>query len=93
MGMGAVLIFPPGMPVAKLRWMHRSDSMNTKESGEALHELGLLPMREIERRHIRQVLLATRGNRTKAARILGFDRKTLYRKLISFGIGSSEERT
>ena len=27
------------------------------------------------------VLAATRGNRTLAARILGMDRKTLYRKL------------
>lgn len=46
----------------------------------------LLPMREVERRHITKVLAVTRGNRTEAARILGFDRKTLYRKLLRYGI-------
>lgn len=45
----------------------------------------LLPMREVERRHILRVLQATGGNRTEAARILGLDRKTLYRKLLSYG--------
>ncbi len=40
----------------------------------------LVSMEEIERRYIRHVLEAVRGNQTQAARILGFDRKTLYRK-------------
>jgi two-component system response regulator HydG len=40
-----------------------------------------LPMHEIERRYIRHVLDKVEGNKTLAARILGFDRKTLYRKL------------
>jgi two-component system response regulator HydG len=38
-------------------------------------------MDEIERRYIRQVLGAVAGNKTLAAQILGFDRRTLYRKL------------
>jgi two-component system response regulator AtoC len=41
----------------------------------------LLPMEEVERRHIRKVLEAVGGNKTLAAQILGFDRRTLYRKL------------
>jgi len=41
----------------------------------------LLPMREIENRYIAHVLEATGGNKTLAAKTLGFDRKTLYRKL------------
>jgi two-component system response regulator AtoC len=41
----------------------------------------LLPMEEIERRYILRVLDAVAGNKTLAAQILGFDRKTLYRKL------------
>jgi two-component system response regulator HydG len=41
----------------------------------------LPPMSEVERRYIRHVLEATGGNKTLAARILGFDRRTLYRKL------------
>ena len=36
---------------------------------------------EVERRHILKVLGATGGNKRLAARILGLDRKTLYRKL------------
>ncbi|MCW8140856.1 MAG: sigma-54-dependent Fis family transcriptional regulator [Planctomycetota bacterium] len=36
---------------------------------------------ELERRYIRKVLDAVGGNKTLAARTLGLDRKTLYRKL------------
>ncbi|MDK2847590.1 MAG: two-component system, NtrC family, response regulator AtoC [Desulfuromonadales bacterium] len=43
--------------------------------------LSLLPLAEMERRYIAQVLEQVGGNRTLAARILGVDRKTLYRKL------------
>ena len=38
-------------------------------------------MEEIERRYVSLVLEASGGNKTLAAQILGFDRKTLYRKL------------
>ncbi len=41
----------------------------------------ILPLEEMERRYIRQVLDQLDGNRTLAARLLGVDRKTLYRKL------------
>ncbi len=41
----------------------------------------LVPMEEVERRYMSRVLEAVAGNKTIAARILGFDRKTLYRKL------------
>ncbi|TYO99333.1 DNA-binding NtrC family response regulator [Geothermobacter ehrlichii] len=41
----------------------------------------LLPLAEVERRYIERVLESCGGNRTVAARILGIDRKTLYRKL------------
>jgi two-component system response regulator HydG len=43
--------------------------------------LELLSMEEVERRHIHRVLDAVGGNKTLAAQILGFDRRTLYRKL------------
>ena len=38
-------------------------------------------LRELERRYIHEVLRQTEGNRSRAAEILGLDRKTLYRKL------------
>jgi two-component system response regulator HydG len=41
----------------------------------------LLPMDEVERRYILRVLEAVGGNKTLAAQVLGFDRRTLYRKL------------
>jgi two-component system response regulator HydG len=42
-------------------------------------------MEEVERRHILRVLKAVGGNKTTAAEILGFDRRTLYRKLERYG--------
>jgi two-component system response regulator HydG len=41
----------------------------------------LVPLEDIERRYIHHVLDASGGNKTLAARTLGLDRKTLYRKL------------
>jgi two-component system response regulator HydG len=41
----------------------------------------MLTMDEIEKRYILRVLEAAGGNKTRAAEVLGFDRKTLYRKL------------
>jgi two-component system response regulator HydG len=45
----------------------------------------LVPMEEIEKRYVLRVMEAVQGNKTLAARILGFDRKTLYRKLEKAG--------
>ena len=44
------------------------------------------PLAEVEREHILRALRVVRYNKTAAARILGFDRKTLYRKLREFGL-------
>jgi len=41
----------------------------------------LRPLADVEGAHIRAVLHAVSGNRTRAAKILGIDRKTLRRKL------------
>ncbi len=46
----------------------------------------LVSMEDVERRYVLHVLHATGDNRTVAARILGFDRKTLYRKLKQYGV-------
>jgi two-component system, NtrC family, response regulator AtoC len=53
-------------------------------SGTELPEL--LTLEEIERRHVLRVLEACNDNRTDAAKMLGLDRKTLYRKLIRWGV-------
>jgi two-component system response regulator HydG len=44
-----------------------------------------LPVDEMERRYIAQVLDALSGNKALAARVLGIDRRTLYRKLERWG--------
>jgi two-component system, NtrC family, response regulator AtoC len=45
----------------------------------------LVSMEEVERRYVLRVMEAVGGNKTLAAKILGFDRKTLYRKLELYG--------
>ncbi len=45
----------------------------------------MLPLEEVERRYIMQVLELVGGRRAEAARILQVDRKTLYRKLERWG--------
>jgi two-component system response regulator AtoC len=56
---------------------HRSARINIDSNDPA----ELLPMDEVERRYILKVLEAVGGNKTLAAQVLGFDRRTLYRKL------------
>jgi two-component system response regulator HydG len=41
----------------------------------------LITLEEMERRYVRQVMLAVRGNKSQAAKILGIDRRSLYRRL------------
>ena len=41
----------------------------------------LVPLQEVEQRYVARVMEAVGGNKTLAAKILGVDRKTLYRKL------------
>ena len=44
---------------------------------------------ELERRYILRVLSLVGGNKSRAAQVLGFDRRTLYRKLERYQNGSS----
>jgi DNA-binding NtrC family response regulator len=50
----------------------------------------LLPLSEVERRHILNVLERTAGNKQAAARILGIDRTTLQRKLERYELDKSD---
>ncbi len=43
-------------------------------------------LEELEKRYIAKVLKMTSGNRSKAARILGLSRRSLYRKLKKYGL-------
>ncbi len=72
------------------------DSEPTSGTGEAFvrrHVLvvgddasGFVTLEDVERRYILRVVEACNWNKSKAARILGIGRKTLYRRLEGFGI-------
>lgn len=50
----------------------------------------LVPLEEVERRYILEVLAAVGGNKSQAAKVLGVGRKTLYRRLEAWGVDTSD---
>ncbi len=65
-----------------------------KATGPDLHErlfADLPSLDEIERRYLLHVIEQVGGNRTRAAEVLGIDRRTLYRMAERFGIDLKEE--
>jgi DNA-binding NtrC family response regulator len=67
---------------------YRSWQMLTSRAGRG----ELVPIAELERRYILHVLEVVGGSRTLAARTLGMDRKTLYRRLEQYGVHSDHPR-
>ena len=62
------------------------------ESAHSGREQGeLVALDALEEQHIRRVLAATGGKKSKAAEILGIDRKTLRLKMARYGIGDGAE--
>ncbi len=62
----------------------------TRDLHESLFQ-DLPSLDELERRYLRHVLEAVGSNRTRAAEVLGIDRRTLYRMAERFGIDLKEE--
>jgi two-component system response regulator HydG len=54
-------------------------------------EQELVALETLEREHIRRVIAATEGKKSKAAEILGIDRKTLRLKMAKYGIGDDTD--
>ncbi|QGY39480.1 response regulator [Pseudodesulfovibrio cashew] len=52
---------------------------------------GLLPLEEVERRHIQRVLEATGYNKGLSSSILGIPRTTLWRRIKKFGLKADED--
>jgi len=64
-----------------------------KETAGAIgyNDEGCLSLEEVEKRHLIRVLRETKGNKVKAAKILGIDRRTLYRMAERFGLDLGDD--
>ncbi|MEI7891912.1 MAG: helix-turn-helix domain-containing protein [Myxococcales bacterium] len=51
-----------------------------------------MTLEELERRYVGKVLESVSGNKSAAARILGIERKTLYRMLERWNMGEETSR-
>jgi DNA-binding NtrC family response regulator len=54
-------------------------------------EESLSPLAKVEKEHIARALRYHAGNRTAAAKTLGIDRKTLWRKIQAYGLDNPEK--
>lgn len=61
-------------------------SVLTNEEQRSKEIPALSSLEELEKKHIQDILALTGGNQSEAARILGIDRRTLYRKIRGFSI-------
>jgi two-component system response regulator AtoC len=62
------------------------ESLARPSSAPAREDGRLERLEDVERRHILEVLRKLGGNRTETAATLGIGRKTLYRKLLAWGV-------
>ncbi len=82
------LITPDDLPAAVCQAVAVSEQkIEGMEAGDSAN----LTLEEVEKRHLVRVLKETKGNKVKAAKILGIDRRTLYRMAERFGIELGEE--
>jgi len=64
----------------------------TKHSKESVVKIKAgTSLKDAEKELIRATLIKTRGNRTKAANMLGLGRKTLYRKIEEYGLMTEKQ--
>jgi DNA-binding NtrC family response regulator len=75
--------------LAILAPMGRIDEAAVREAIEQMEprETSSETLADTEAEQVRRVLQATGGNKSRAAKILGIERKTLYRKLERMGLG------
>jgi transcriptional regulator of acetoin/glycerol metabolism len=77
--MERLTILAPGGRIDEASVRAAIDQMDSRDhSSESLADT--------EAEQIRRVLTATNGNKSRAAKILGIERKTLYRKLERMGL-------
>ncbi len=71
------IVTPDDLP-PRLREANRAAALVAHASQQ------LLPLRAVERAYVLDIVRRTDGNKSRAAEILGLDRKTLYRKLAEY---------
>ncbi|MDE3224605.1 MAG: sigma-54-dependent Fis family transcriptional regulator [Nitrospirota bacterium] len=82
------LVLPSDLPEA-IRQAQSGSTAGT--GGHAPGESGAwLTLEEMEKQYLQRVLQETRGNKVQAAKILGIDRRTLYRMAERFGLDLGE---
>ena len=64
---------------------HIRDYRSTSQEVPGVGPMEMLSMEEVERRYTMRVLSQHGGSKTAAASVLGFDRRTLHRKLLRWG--------
>ena len=74
-------ILHPGAVVNEEVFRDALAALDPSGGGGGKARLSSDTLAEAEEEHIRKVLAATHGNKTRAAELLGIERKTLYRKL------------
>src|SRR5712691_3180884 len=72
-------ILAPGGRIDEAAVREAIEGMDSRDSGSE-------SLADTEAEQIRRVLAATNGNKSRAAKILGIERKTLYRKLERMGL-------
>ncbi len=75
------LIMPDDLP----------ETVRKAEAAPAVGDESLLSLEQVEKRHLGRVLRETGGNKVRAAKILGIDRRTLYRMAERFGMDLGED--
>ncbi|MFZ3013869.1 MAG: sigma-54 dependent transcriptional regulator [Nitrospira sp.] len=83
------LLTPEDLPEV-IRQHATNDSDARLSQVDQLDEVSLT-LEEVEKRHLTRVLKETKRNKVKAAKILGIDRRTLYRMAERFGLDLGEE--
>ena len=77
--MERLTILAPGGRIDQAAVRYAIEQMDSRDSASE-------SLADTETEQIRRVLAATNGNKSKAAKILGIERKTLYRKLERMGL-------
>jgi DNA-binding NtrC family response regulator len=74
-----------GQPVAEYFSAEELEAEDGQEQGPVLYQSGMT-MADVERAAIEAALRESRGNRRRAAEVLGIGERTLYRKIKAYGL-------